>query len=141
MKFILLLGFLLFQSCSTYTVAQSLDQHRWKDRLLLVFASDHQNSNFQEQAAILKDNLEGQKDRRLVIYFVTSEGVECNGTLTKKQASKAALLQEFGLENPEFTVILVGLDGGEKLRKLNPITLQELFGVIDRMPMRRNERN
>jgi hypothetical protein len=39
-----------------------------------------------------------------------------------------------------FTVHLVGKDGGVKLRREGPLALDELFAVIDAMPMRREER-
>ncbi len=39
----------------------------------------------------------------------------------------------------EFAVVLIGRDGGEKLRSTSPIPAAELFGKIDEMPMRRRE--
>jgi hypothetical protein len=38
-----------------------------------------------------------------------------------------------------FEVILIGKDGGVKLRAKTPISIQELFSLIDAMPMRRQE--
>lgn len=42
-------------------------------------------------------------------------------------------------EAEEFAVVLIGHDGGEKLRSGGPISAEELFGKIDEMPMRRRE--
>jgi hypothetical protein len=39
----------------------------------------------------------------------------------------------------DFTVILLGKDGGEKLRSSKPITLNQLRDTIDAMPMRQDE--
>ena len=39
----------------------------------------------------------------------------------------------------EFAVVLIGRDGGEKLRRASPISAEELFATIDEMPMRRRE--
>ncbi len=39
----------------------------------------------------------------------------------------------------DFTVILVGKDGSEKLRSQNLLTTEKLFALIDSMPMRRGE--
>ena len=45
-----------------------------------------------------------------------------------------------GVSTPrEFTVILVGLDGGEKLRRDGLIAVETLNARIDAMPMRRRE--
>ena len=39
----------------------------------------------------------------------------------------------------EFSVILIGKDGGEKLRRKSLLTTRELFAIVDAMPMRRAE--
>jgi len=36
-------------------------------------------------------------------------------------------------------VVLIGKDGGEKLRSAQPITAERLFATIDAMPMRQSE--
>ncbi|SDG31801.1 protein of unknown function [Dyadobacter soli] len=38
-----------------------------------------------------------------------------------------------------FTFILVGRDGGEKLRSSEVVSAEKLFGLIDAMPMRKDE--
>jgi len=38
-----------------------------------------------------------------------------------------------------FQLVLIGKDGGEKLTSDKPETLQQLYGLIDSMPMRRYE--
>jgi hypothetical protein len=38
-----------------------------------------------------------------------------------------------------FTIILVGRDGGEKLRSSEVVSAEKLFGLIDAMPMRKDE--
>ena len=42
-------------------------------------------------------------------------------------------------QNNDFEVILIGLDGGIKLRQDQTLLKQDLFRIIDAMPMRRNE--
>ena len=46
---------------------------------------------------------------------------------------------EYSTGADEFAVVLIGRDGGEKLRSAEPVTVEELFGKIDGMPMRRRE--
>jgi hypothetical protein len=38
-----------------------------------------------------------------------------------------------------FTLILVGKDGGVKLKRNDQVNLTDVFGLIDSMPMRQNE--
>jgi hypothetical protein len=51
----------------------------------------------------------------------------------------AAVRERFGVARSDFTVILVGKDGGEKLRDSKPLTYARLQATIDAMPMRRQE--
>ena len=51
---------------------------------------------------------------------------------------KSSLFEKYS-ENGQFEVILIGLDGGVKLRKSELLSSEELFTVIDGMPMRRAE--
>ena len=43
------------------------------------------------------------------------------------------------MEDGTFAAILVGKDGGEKHRSVEPISPQTLFDLIDAMPMRQRE--
>lgn len=38
-----------------------------------------------------------------------------------------------------FSVVLIGRDGGEKLRQSTPLAAADLFAVVDAMPMRQAE--
>ena len=47
--------------------------------------------------------------------------------------------QRFHVQLNDFAVVLVGKDGGEKLRSSNPIPWQKLASTVDGMPMRKDE--
>lgn len=51
----------------------------------------------------------------------------------------SSLRRRFHIDPADFTVILLGKDGGEKLRLHKPVTLKALTDLIDTMPMRRQE--
>ena len=40
-----------------------------------------------------------------------------------------------------FELVLIGLDGDEKMRRSDLMRPEDLYAIIDAMPMRRNERN
>ena len=46
---------------------------------------------------------------------------------------------ETRFDTKTFSVVLVGKDGGEKLRRTTPLAPAELFALVDAMPMRRAE--
>lgn len=102
--------------------AEGLSAWRWERRPILVFAEagdrrlDRQLALFAEQAA---DFIE----RRNAVVVETRE--------------TSPLVERFGPEG--FTVILVGLDGGEKFRAGDVTPPDRLEALIDTMPMRRRE--
>jgi hypothetical protein len=51
----------------------------------------------------------------------------------------ADLRQRYGVSEEETTMILVGKDGGDKLRTSEIVDLEQIFSLIDTMPMRRQE--
>ena len=54
-------------------------------------------------------------------------------------AERDLVLIEVIGKRPHFEAVLVGKDGGEKLRTDTPITPERLFETVDAMPMRRQE--
>jgi hypothetical protein len=52
---------------------------------------------------------------------------------------QAAARRRFHVAPDAFTVLLIGKDGGEKLRSTKPISLDTLRSTIDAMPMRQDE--
>ena len=57
-----------------------------------------------------------------------------------READAAELRSRYGVgESEPFAVMLVGKDTGVKLRRGQPVTMDEVFGLIDTMPMRRRE--
>ena len=50
-----------------------------------------------------------------------------------------SLRKKFNIPRGEFTVILVGKDGGIKLKRQEHTQLNDIFALIDAMPMRQEE--
>jgi hypothetical protein len=104
---------LLSSLISLNIIAQDLSQFRWKNRVLQIETPSIKDPLFQAQSAALVAVFEGLLDRDLVI-------------LTSTDAD-------------EFRITLVGKDGGTKLTRSTILPAQELFAIIDAMPMRRDE--
>ncbi len=120
------------------THAQDLSSHQWQDRVLLVISDDTSNVIFKKQLAELSQNREELKDRKLVIYQITPDafrrGLENNGWEIGNNFYK-----KYNIPQVSFRVILLGLDGGDKLNKTEFLPAQDLFVIIDGMPMRKAE--
>jgi len=111
---------------------RSLEPWRWKSRLLLLFAPDADDPALRDQRAHLAAASAAITERDLVVIQVI-------GAQADQNVDPARLRTAYGIAPERFAVILIGKDGGEKLRQYRPIPIDALFGVIDRMPMRRSE--
>lgn len=101
---------------------------RWQSRVLVVLAHDLQSPQLAEQRRHFEGMKLGAAERDLVLIQPTADSPEA-----------IALKTALGLGNEPFQAVLVGKDGGAKLRFTRPITGQELVATIDAMPMRQNE--
>lgn len=103
--------------------AEDLAGYRWERRPILVFAPSPADPRLAEQLRLFEAARPALEDRRNVVIVDTKPG--------------SALRARFAPEG--FTVILVGLDGGEKFRRNAVVAPEILNARIDRMPMRRRE--
>jgi hypothetical protein len=131
---------IIFSGCVQSSAADIFDQYVWKKRVLLVFAPDSQGVLLDQQVAVLQANTAGFKDRDLVTWvLIDQERVTIDGEV-KPHLPTNRFYEYFGVDSKDFTVILLGKDGGEKLRLTNQIlSSDKLFSVIDAMPMRQQE--
>jgi hypothetical protein len=54
-------------------------------------------------------------------------------------AENPEIAERFGLADAGFTLLLIGKDGGEKLRSGEVVSPDRLIRLIDSMPMRKDE--
>ncbi|MEJ2225867.1 MAG: DUF4174 domain-containing protein [Syntrophobacterales bacterium] len=116
-----------------------LDQYTWQNRLLFLFATSAEDPAFQSLSREVDQNLDGIRDRDLLVFRVLSEGLSLLGPQEISPEEAARLRRRFGISPGAFTVVLVGKDGGVKLKRSGQIALSDIFGLIDSMPMRRRE--
>lgn len=144
-KQIALRGFCLIFGCIffTYMNGQNLDQHLWKNRVIIIKSNHPESSILQKQVAELTQFNEEMGERKLVLYQITQDQYKyINFQNITTQNSwhnlKNSRLQKL-TKSGDFKVQLIGLDGGIKLEQAAILTAQELFNLIDSMPMRKAE--
>lgn len=101
-----------------------IEQHQWKARVLLFFVPAEEDAEWREQQQIFATDKQGLKERDLVFYKIEAQD---------------ELWQKYRVATEQFTAILVGKDGTEKLRQNEPLALARLYATIDAMPMRQRE--
>ncbi len=103
----------------------ALEDHLWVARPIVVFADTPADPRFQEQIALLKARIGDLEERDVVVI-----------TDTDKAARSDIRLK---LRPRGFMMVLIGKDGGVKLRKPSPWSTREISRSIDKMPMRQRE--
>ncbi len=109
-------------TASLATSAQSLADCRWKTRIVLIFGEGNYAAIANKQKEILLAQSKGLEERDLQIF------------VNPEPRSMRELRSQTGFE-----VMLIGKDGGVKKRKTTLLTPEELFDIIDAMPMRQSE--
>ena len=113
----------------------SLLNLNWKNRVVLVFG-DTDDRKLAEQVVILQRQKSELDDRDMIVIRVSKDNADT--VYGKAPALKADVLRnEAGIEGYGFHLVLVGKDGGIKLRSEQVVSDVEMFDLIDRMPMRR----
>lgn len=125
----------------TLTFMQSFSQdfkdHQWKDRVLIISTNNEKGIDFQKQINLLENLDQELKERKLIVYQIIHNKYKLNFTESYKllnSSSKKYVSTKDGLQ-----VLLIGLDGGIKLKQNSILNAEKLFAIIDGMPMRKRE--
>ena len=136
MRILLIISALIFMSQNMY--AQSISDFQWENRLILAFTDSVESQIFQKQLKIFKDKREAFEDRKLLFIQVVPNKHRIIFPQTSAwQSSK--VFENNKKEEGAFEIILIGLDGGVKLRQTEILETKKLFDLIDSMPMRQAE--
>ena len=116
-----------------------LSEYQWKNRLLLLFTPSIDGPGYVK----LREDLSRQEgevvDRDLLVFHILESGETKLGNSPLAESSGDYLKEKFSIKPGTFTVLLIGKDGGVKLRREDRVELDEIFSLIDTMPMRQRE--
>ncbi len=117
----------------------TLEDLQWKSRVLLVFPSpDEDISPIWE----MTDSLLTEIADRDLIYFVFGDSLVSNSDFKFDKDYEKSLRARYALGSKELCWILLGKDGGSKLKMEGTAPdWKLLFATIDSMPMRQKEMN
>jgi hypothetical protein len=113
---------------ATSALADPLQAYRGSSRVVVASAARADDPALAQQRAIFARMGKQAKARDLVLLEAVGDGAQAR-----------ALRKALGLDAKTFAAVLVGKDGGAKLRAAHPLDAAALFPVIDAMPMRREE--
>ncbi|TFZ66972.1 DUF4174 domain-containing protein [Hymenobacter sp. UV11] len=127
----LLVPLLAAQAALPPGLAATLRASRWQHRLLLIGAPTAAQADFQTQKKLLAATTAGLAERDFQVLEVPYDQLT--------PADRQCWTQQLGQPLTGFRVVLIGKDGGVKRVSTRPLPPADLFGTVDKMPMRRQE--
>ena len=106
-------------------VEANLSDFLWLKRPIVVFADTPADPRFKRQIELLEARTQALADRDVIVLIDTD--LETPSEIRNKLRPRG------------FMLVLIGKDGGVKLRKPFPWDVRELSHAIDKMPMRLQE--
>ena len=129
---------LALPASAVFADTNPLQAERWQTRPVVVVVPQEADALLTKVRAALSETSarEAFREREMVLYTVVAgEGRRNDQVLGAAQT--AALLKALQLDaRGPSTFILVGKDGGVKMREGLAVDLQQVFAEVDRMPMR-----
>ena len=116
-----------------------LRDYQWKNRLILAFSPSAEDPGYKALEKEIAVQAEEVIDRDLLVFHILETGEIKLGESSLQTGSGDYLRESFSISPGRCTVLLIGKDGGVKLRREGGVELNEIFSLIDTMPMRQRE--
>ncbi|MGK2866545.1 MAG: DUF4174 domain-containing protein [Mycobacterium sp.] len=124
---------------SATAAADALEDYRWESRPLLLFAPTGSDPRLVETLSRIEASRCDFAGRDMVLGQLVTEGTSTlDGRVISADESRR-LANQYAIGDKAFSVLLIGKDGGEKLRVNAVPDLQAIYALIDGMPMRSRE--
>ena len=112
-----------------------LEDLQWQNRIILVFVNENlDNREIYEKFQAQQVEIE----MRDICYFLFGKDILTNNVAMLDELTFRELKSKYQPLENKIIVVLIGKDGQEKYRK-NYLDFEEIFGIIDAMPMRQQE--
>ena len=121
----------LAQSARPTSLAQQLRASHWQKRVLLIGAPTASQADFQHQKKLLAAVPDELRERDFVVLELPYDQLSA--------ADRQYWQRELKQPLTGFVVVLIGKDGGVKRSETQSLAPADLFGTVDKMPMRRQE--
>lgn len=111
----------------------TLEDMKWKNRVVLYFPEEGIGN------IPFTDSLHLAIEDRKIAYFIFEDSVVSNVDITFSPTYLQQLKNKYQLGSKGNLYVLLGLDGGVKLKKEDALDWDLIFNTIDAMPMRQSE--
>lgn len=117
----------------------TLEQYRWKNRVLVVNARSRDDKELEKVQNDLASKREAFADRDMVLVTLLDSGTSTAGDRALTATETAAVRAALDIPAGSFALRLIGKDGSVKLSGDSAVPAGEIFALIDTMPMRQRE--
>lgn len=125
--------------CAEADVALLLEEFQWKQRVVVMLADTPESPQLRQMQESIAADPEGWNARDLVSVVVAKNSYVAIGERRQAHLPTGPFWEYFDAGDAPFTVLLMGKDGFEKLRKQEAMHLEEIYSAIDAMPIRQRE--
>lgn len=113
--------------------SQNIETHQWEHRVIVIHANENNHKLAKVQFSLFQKKKQKLIDRKIVLYKCIAD------TCTFYSWEQAPKRFRTDKTIQGFSVVLIGLDGGEKYKSNNLEKPDVFLDLIDTMPMRRQE--
>ena len=117
----------------------SLGDYQWENRLLVVSSSAPDEPKFARQLQQVAATGREFGERDLVLISLATDGMSLAGKRKLDPTQVEEIRAALGIDAGAFAVLLVGKDGTVKLSKNSIVPMDDIYALIDKMPMRQRE--
>ncbi|AOX15964.1 DUF4174 domain-containing protein [Kozakia baliensis] len=137
-RWFVLSAFLIVFGAFWGCASESLRAYQWHNRIVLVFADSEHDPQLRQQKDNMEEDPSGLRERDLTVIAIIGQAKPRFWRGEIRHLDNRTLRNEYGVAlGTGFALRLIGKDGGTKWRSSKPVPLENIYGVIDAMPMRR----
>ena len=146
---LLVAGAVLFFSLNAFAIDPVFDTLQWKNRVLVITGPDI-TEQYVEQVDLLANVRDGLDERAVIVLRYEDRALDkieglssfpFDNRVIEGHDRQKYLQSRLRTDDDVFSVVLVGLDGETKQVWNTVVDPQEIFDVIDAMPMRERVMN
>ena len=121
--------------------ADSVQKLQGKKRPILLFAKSRSDAGLDRQVDLFREYRPDLRERDIIVLSTTAreETRSAIGYTPINRGTARDLLKRYSPSSSGLTVVLIGKDGSEKGRWQRVVEPQEIFELIDSMPLRQKE--
>lgn len=118
---------------------QDFSKFKWRNRILVFSAPSLSDEAFRSQWNSFTEQSKKLEDRNLLLFVLVKGKIYDKELKPTSNFDVSALRKKYDLPASYSGLVLIGKDGGSKLKRNYPIEPRVVYEAIDQMPMRQRE--